>query len=619
MIGRTTRRPRPSPGRFFVTIGFALALSSITVDAQQPTTRPSADTTSARRDSTRLVRPDSTAPVPDSLRPIRRMPQLARDTVGSWSAGTWVWERDSLTTVGTLTVGELLERVPGVITVREGFYGQPETSSAFGTTAGRTEVVLDGYVLDPLRAGTYDWSRLELTQVRRIIVERRLDILRIQIQTLEAFDPRAFAAIEAGVAEPNSKLFRGLFISPSVLHGPLAFAVDHLDTDGAHRSEPASTFSGWAKYAIISGNNGLQFEFRKASVKRGAQLGPAEPVIAPGKGDRTDWVVRARTHPVPGFTGELFYGRSFVSDSLGLVPDSLRTQREAKESQTGARASLAGRWGSVGASARLRDNVHLPRTQADVTASVHPIPQLSIGGEATWADWRTAGSATSYDARAAITPVPMFTIFAETSAGKRGVPVFQPTTRDIPLTDRTAHRAGGEVNFHRLRLGGAVLKVKTDSVASFLLPFDSLPKLYAGGDVTGFEATGTLPLYWKPLSFEGWYQKWQSGMRWIYLPDETIRGALTFHTSPLPSGNLEILARLIGRRRGQMQIPLLDGKFASIPAMNNLDFSLQIRILDLRIFLRYEDLAHNGDVYDIPGRTMPGPRIFYGVRWQFWN
>jgi hypothetical protein len=68
-----------------------------------------------------------------------------------------------------------------------------------------------------------------------------------------------------------------------------------------------------------------------------------------------------------------------------------------------------------------------------------------------------------------------------------------------------------------------------------------------------------------------------------------------------------------------MQVPLLDRTLATVPAMNNLDFQLQIRILELRMFLRYEDLLHSGDVFDIPGRTIPGPRLYYGVRWQFWN
>ena len=58
-------------------------------------------------------------------------------------------------------------------------------------TAGRTEVVLDGYVLDPHLDGTYDLSRLELVALRRLVVERRLDLLRIEIETLEPFDPRA--------------------------------------------------------------------------------------------------------------------------------------------------------------------------------------------------------------------------------------------------------------------------------------------------------------------------------------------------------------------------------------------------------------------------------------------
>src|SRR5207253_10483720 len=132
--------------------------------------------------------------------------------------------------------------------------------------------------------------------------------------------------------------------------------------------------------AIVHGKSGLQFEYRRASIQRspenaGALLPVgALPVIAPGQASRSDWVLRARTQPTLAFTGELFYGTSLVEDPLGLPPaDSLKS-RNATEHQTGARASLAGKWGFVRAEARVRDNERVPRTQGDVVASITPLP-----------------------------------------------------------------------------------------------------------------------------------------------------------------------------------------------------------------------------------------------------
>ena len=173
------------------------------------------DSAAVAADSARIIMDsmrvalDSAAPAPDSLPPVRRMPLLGGIRVTNEAAGVWVFERDATANIGVVSVSELLDRIPGIVTVRSGFYAQPEAASAYGTTAGRMEVVLDGFVLDPLIDGSYDLSRLEMVHVRRVIVERRLDLLRIEVQTIEAFDPRAYASVEAAVAEPRSSIFRG--------------------------------------------------------------------------------------------------------------------------------------------------------------------------------------------------------------------------------------------------------------------------------------------------------------------------------------------------------------------------------------------------------------------------
>ena len=89
---------------------------------------------------------------------------------------------------------------------------------------------------------------------------------------------------------------------------------------------------------------------------------------------------------------------------------------------------------------------------------------------------------------------------------------------------------------------------------------------------------------------------------------------------PLPSGNLEILARLDVRRRTAMLVPTAAvDDLIVVPDVTAVDFRLHIRILEFRLFFQSEDMLHSDDVFDVPGRLIPGPRLFYGVRWQFWN
>src|SRR5690606_15381270 len=96
----------------------------------------------------------------------------------------WTWDRTDLLASGALTLTDLLERIPGVTGVRYGFIGLPETAAAMGGAAGSIELVLDGYALDPLGAAALDLSRIELAELGRVRVERRLGFLRVEVESL---------------------------------------------------------------------------------------------------------------------------------------------------------------------------------------------------------------------------------------------------------------------------------------------------------------------------------------------------------------------------------------------------------------------------------------------------
>jgi hypothetical protein len=618
-------QPRPDTARIQPDTARVIPDSAFVIP---DTARVIADSARIRLDSARAVTDSAATVSPDSLPPVRRMPAFGAVRVTSATSGVWVFERDSMANVGVVTVGELLERIPGILPVRSGFYAQPEAASALGTTAGRMELVLDGFVLDPLIDGSYDLSRLELVHVQRIVVERRLDVLRVEVHTLEPFDPRAYASVEAAVAEPRSSIFRGLFLAPRVFANPLGLAIERLDTDGTGRRENANTFAGWLKYAFVRGSSGLQLELRRNNVERTGDVRSEldDRVPAPGVGQRTDWVVRARTQRSSLFAAELFYGRSTVADSLGLLPPELTDpptpleRRKEASTQYGARAALTAPRISSDIAFRMRDDARLPQMQLDVNATSRPLPIVELGASLTYADWRAAGAATSYDVHAVADVVSGVSVFGEAAGGKRGVPAFGIDATTPRLTQRTAYRAGAELRRGRIAVTAAALRVEADSVPSFGLPFDSMPAFYPGGELTGWELGGSVPLFWQPLSAEGWVQTWASGTRWIYVPGQTFRAGLVFHATPLPSGNLEILARLGARRRLAIIVPGgPGGELVEVPEVIAYDFHLSIRILEFRLFFRSEDMIHSQPVFDIPGRFIPGPRLFYGVRWQFWN
>lgn len=92
---------------------------------------------------------------------------------------------------------------------------------------------------------------------------------------------------------------------------------------------------------------------------------------------------------------------------------------------------------------------------------------------------------------------------------------------------------------------------------------------------------------------------------------------------PHPTGNLEIFGRAEAHMRGSVLAfdpTALDGAgaYARVPAYTTADAYLQIRVIDVRAFIRWEDILGN-DLEELPGRIVRGPRIFYGVKWDLWN
>lgn len=544
-----------------------------------------------------------------------------------WAEATWVWERADILNSGAFSLSDLLERVVGVAPIRSGLYGVPEIAAPFGANPERVRIFLDGFELDPLISGTYDLSRIELVPLERVTVHRDLDALRVELETMTLDDPRPYSIIEAGTGDYRTNQFRGAFLAPRLLGGPVSLGVDHLETQGTGFDAPASAFSGWVKWALIRGAHGLEVEYRRSSIERELEQTDETSALRAGEGQRSDVIVRARTAPFQGFVAEAFYGSSTQDDTFGTD-----TARES-DTQAGLRALYRRDSHWIGGTVRRRTNEWLPATEAEVTAGMALPGGLAIGGDVATADWREGRRATSVSLRSTLAPVRWFRGVAEWTSGSRGVP-FSHDENGVPLiTERSAFRVGGEMTLGGAHGAVAYLNMETDSVAGLGPDFDFPALRLPGGEVSGWEFTGRLPLFWKPLSAHGWYMTWTDGLAWAYLPTSTWRAGLSYHHLPLESGNLEFIARIEAHRRGAMRVPafttvrpedeeappeeVLDSEV--VPGRTTFDLYFQFRILDVRAFLRWENFTNRVDQYDLPGRKLPGQRILYGVKWEFRN
>jgi hypothetical protein len=530
--------------------------------------------------------------------------------------GRWVWDEDALLNEGAISLIDLLNRVPGVTTFRSGVLLQPEAASAFGGGADRLVVIWDGFVLDPLAGAALDLSTIRLSHLERVEIERRPDALVIRLFSDAATDARPYSRIEAGVGQPEVNLFRGVLLVPRFLFGPFGFAVDRIEVQGAGRAQPADVFNGWVRWGLLSERRGLEFTFRNDGLSR-EQGSPAPADIS-----RRDLVVRGRSRFGLHGVAEGYFGRSTIEydQTDTAIPDSLRVSRSIRARQAGLRLAWALDRAQAEGALRWRDDERLPSLDLELNGRFRPIDPLRIDAGIVNQRWDEGLGATSWFASASFTPLPWLTAFGSFADGRRAA---RSGVDSIPVPNkgsRQVGRGGVEARLGGFRAAVAGVRMSADSVPLFRLPGDTIIDAVGAGTVTGWEASGSLPLAGDWLSLEAAWSAWVSGLRPVYTPASIGRATVLLHTAPLESGNFELTARMDVRQRGELVGGPLepDGPLAPVPARTLIDAYVQIRIIDIRVWVRFDDMAGN-DVQDLPGLFVQGPRVFYGVKWNFWN
>jgi hypothetical protein len=587
------------------------ALSQVPPDTLQ---RPPVDT---------LPAPQDTVPAPQDTVPARRLvrfPNLPPAPVGGFAAGDWVWDRAALLREAPLSLVDLLARIPGIATFRSGMFVQPEAAAAFGGTAGRVEIEIDGFVLDPLAASTLDLSQFAVGHLREVRVERRLGLLRIRLTTESPGDQQAYSRVEAGIGLPPANLFRGQFLTPHAVLGPLGIAVEHLETEGTGRTEQASVFTAWAKWAYTTDQRGIQLELWRSTLRR--QQGSPWP----GEHNRQDLIVRARNSFAPGLLGEVYAGRSTVdeTDLSAAPPDTTIVQPDPFRDnlQAGARLMYQHSRAAITGAVRYRSAEFLPTFEGVLEASAAAGP-ARFGGEAGYATWQDQDGAAWFGLRAEVRPVPFAGAFAELTGGRRGAPLPADNVARAVLSRRSGWRAGLATALGQRATGSiAVINLDQDASLPFGLPFDTAAVPLPAGAIRGFEAHGRLVIWPGWLAVESWIVDWGSDPGWVWLPARTWRTALELHALPLPTGNLELLGRLEAvHRSGLLAFPPQreEGVAAvAMPGWTQVNGYVQIRVIDVIAFIGWQDMA--GQFIEmVPGRVHRGPRMMYGVKWSLWN
>jgi hypothetical protein len=183
---------------------------------------------------------------------------------------------------------------------------------------------------------------------------------------------------------------------------------------------------------------------------------------------------------------------------------------------------------------------------------------------------------------------------------------------------------GAQLSWRGATLSWARLSLDADSLLPLGLEMDRGEAPLPGGKRAGWEGWASLPLpILDGLRAEGSLQQWDEA--WSYMPKRIYEGALVYHNTFLPTGDLELWTRVGVRGHDPMDVRRLavseagDTTLASVPFYQSWYLHLQVRVVTVRVFVNWENFTIRRNLQDFPGRVLPLTRASYGIRWDLWN
>lgn len=576
--------------------------------------------------------------VPDSMIPAPVPPSMTVAVPTGAALGVWEWSRDELQRHQTTSLLEFLLRVPGLGFVRAGQFGAASGGGPPGLGGGRLRVFRDGFELDPLLGATPELQELPLSDVQSLRVVRLPHEVRVELSSFRLVDRRPYSQVEAATGTPVLRLLRGIFSRPVGTRNLATVGFDLVDFEGYGDDSPFTLNSGYARWSyLLRPDLGFQAEYRQAGVQRD---------YAPfwEDGSRRELSLQALAQPVPGLTLQAIGGQIARTPSDA---DSTRLDLSVVQAALRAAYERGPVWGSGGVRYRSGDERGYPTPDLELSAQAGLRATGVLSG---FAEVRSTTqdevSGTELAGSVRVGPFAGFSLFGSVAAGTRAVGLRDSTLTErrianprqgeenqpdsLTVTDtawvfpaRAADanglRAGAEWSARGITVGGALLRSDGDFFPfgqAFDAELDSLPRT-AGA--TGFEVYGSVPLLWQALRAEGWFTRWSETGNRPYLPTQEWYAALEYHDLYY-TGNLEPTLRLEARSRGQSLVPDPEtSAFAAInPAYTTLNVYFQLRVIDVRAYLLFENVLGDELVADLPGRVHRS-RLLYGVRWHFRN
>ena len=548
--------------------------------------------------------------------PAAEMPRLAEHP------GVFRWDRAAIGKSGALSLGDLLETVPGVTVFRTGWLASPEHAAYLGDFRAM-RVFQDGIELDnmdPRNGEILEISMIPLWPLEEVRVERGAFETRVYLQTWRVRSTTPSTRVDIGNGDLQTNAYRGYygrrFGGGQVLQlGGQQFSTrDPRDVgDGDQLSLFGRT--GWAR-----GRWGADVTFMRTRRERTQQerIGGTGVPLAPI--DLTNADVMARASYVDTTTGlwaqvvgaRLSHkqtarltsnnttGSPAVSDT---IPDSTAFSTSTRQ-YVGAVGWSRGR-AALSATVRVRDQ--------EGTRSVSPM----LRGSMEW--WRlvASGSAERRDdlgflrAEGSVRVQPWSRLALIGAASRT---TFDDSTiTGSPL----AFRGEAAWRVKEMWVGGGLMQRDPVRLPPPVL-FDSGYRMVPDAAATGMFVTAR-GRFWKDVGFDA------TGVRWTesrgFRPEFQAHTQLFIDTdwlSRFPSGNLNIRFALTHDYRTQAPFVLDKGVVVQSSQYRLVGFQLEIRLMQATLSYQFRNFL-NETYSQVPGFRNSRPAQFYGVRWNFFN
>lgn len=561
--------------------------------------------------------PDTSRQDPDSLdadtlRPV--LPPLGPPPGPLPLGHRYIFDGDALRWTGALTLGELLNLVPGVFVVRAGWYGQPETVSYAGQGSQSVELYWDGFALDPLGVDSagFDTGRFDLGLFQRVEVEVLPTVLRVYLITDTQAARRARTEASFGTGDNSTNSYRIRYLNRWANGTGLSVSGSYFGTTGPSTSRGKVTSFQLVARGSWMPSDRVGVEFQVASIaydREGlSSLGPT-PDLRGVDARRGDLFVRAFTASRPDGMGlrlDAVLGSSTFSDTSGTLDESAG-QAALNFGYRAARWSAEG-WG------RVRDT----REPLDVGARLawSPLRVLSLSGYGRRRSQLGGGGLTEMSAALELRPLSRISLHGDVRQRRLDDSTFVASDTAQRVTDF----GGG------LSLGGRVLSLDVGyshrgafSAPVFGLFADQLP-LAVTAETNAFQASWRFQP-WRWMGLSGWVRA-PSSSRVPYDPPTHSVTRVTFRSAFLPHfrrNAFDVMAHFEMEAWGT-GVAGADstGALLALPGQLIFNVHIQFRLVGAMIFwtLRNTQITR----YELlPGFEMPRSQQRFGIRWEFTN